>query len=221
MVDKEQIKFLYHLQGVKELFDDYADTFDDELVNGLRYDVPNLLREQLGSLPPDGKFKRCLDLGCGTGLSGVAFRDCCEYMEGVDLSPKMTKKAAALEGIYDVAKPIDLQGHLRKCEDESFDLIISCDVLMYVYDLVHLFREVKRVLRHGGTFALSTEALEDEAGADVLERDSGRYAHSRKYLQRLAEDGFELQTVENVLGRMDEGKEIRSDLFVLQRTSSS
>lgn len=220
MVDKEQIKFLYHLQGVRELFDEYADTFDDELVNGLRYDVPNLLREQLGSLPPGGKFKRCLDLGCGTGLSGVAFRDCCDFLEGVDLSPKMVKKAVALEGIYDVAKSIDLQGHLRKCEDESFDLIISCDVLMYLYDLVPLFREVKRVLRQGGTLALSTEALEVETGVDVLERDSGRYAHSRKYLQRLAEDGFELQSVANVLGRMDEGKEIRSDLFVFQRTSS-
>jgi hypothetical protein len=74
MVDKEQIRFLYHLQGVRELFDEYADTFDDELVNGLRYDVPNLLRKQI---PPGALFKRCLDLGCGTGLSGVAFRDCC------------------------------------------------------------------------------------------------------------------------------------------------
>ena len=77
MVDKEQIRFLYHLQGVRELFDDYADTFDDDLVNGLRYDVPNLLRKQI----PDAHFKRCLDLGCGTGLSGVAFRDCCGTLQ--------------------------------------------------------------------------------------------------------------------------------------------
>eukprot|EP00527_Entomoneis_sp_CCMP2396_P008942 CAMPEP_0198147620 /NCGR_PEP_ID=MMETSP1443-20131203/36901_1 /TAXON_ID=186043 /ORGANISM="Entomoneis sp., Strain CCMP2396" /LENGTH=219 /DNA_ID=CAMNT_0043812029 /DNA_START=183 /DNA_END=839 /DNA_ORIENTATION=- len=218
MVDKEQIRFLYHLQGVRELFDEYADTFDEELVNGLRYDVPNLTRKQipdtLGNTP--AHFKRCLDLGCGTGLSGVAFRDCCDYMEGVDISPKMVKKAVALGGVYNVAKHSDLQGHLRKCSDESFDLIISCDVLMYVYDLVPLFKQVKRVLSKGGTFAFSTEALE-EADVNVLERDSGRYAHSRKHVQNLAEeDGFELQSIVNVLGRMDEGKEIRSDIFVFR-----
>jgi predicted TPR repeat methyltransferase len=154
-----------------------------------------------------------------------------DYMEGVDLSPKMTQKAKALSGIYNVAKPSDLQGHLRKCPNESFDLIISCDVLMYLYDLAPLFKEVKRVLQKGGTFAFSTEALDDDdddddAGVEVLERESGRYAHSRKYVNRLAtaaEDGslLELQSLVNVLGRMDEGKEIRSDMFVFQLNSSS
>jgi predicted TPR repeat methyltransferase len=139
-------------------------------------------------------------------------------MEGVDLSPKMVKKAIALKDVYDLAKASDLQGHLRKCRDESFDLIISADVLMYLYDLAPMFKEVKRVLKKGGTFAFSTEALEEEVGQDVLERSSGRYAHSRKYVHLLAEDGLELQSLVNVLGRMDEGKEIRSDIYVFQRT---
>ena len=132
----------------------------------------------------------------------------------------MVKKVAALKGVYNVATPSDLQGHLRKCQNESFDLMICVDVLMYVYDLVPMFKEVKRVLSKGGMFAFSTEALEEEAGVDVLERDSGRYAHSRKYVEGFAEDGFELESVLNVLGRMDEGKEIRSDIFVFKRTSS-
>jgi predicted TPR repeat methyltransferase len=216
MVDKQQIMYLYHLQGVKELFDEYAESFDDHLLNGLRYDVPNLLRKQI----PADHFERCLDLGCGTGLSGIAFRECCDYLEGVDISRKMTDKAVA-RGVYDEAKHSDLQGHLKRCKGASFDLIISVDVVMYVYDLAPLFKEVKRVLSLDGTFALSTEALhEDEAsGVEMLERESCRYAHSRKYVQRLAEDGFELQSVVNVLGRMDEGKEIRSDIFVFRRTA--
>lgn len=217
MVDKKQIHYLYHLQGVEELFDEYAETFDDHLVKGLRYDVPNLIRKQvLGDA--EKIFKRCLDLGCGTGLGGVAFRDCCEYMEGVDISSKMVKKARTLDGIYNVAKCGDLQGHLKKRKESSFDLVISVDVLMYIYDLAPLFKEVMRVLSIDGILAVSTEALEKEDERNVLERESCRYAHARTYVLGLAtENGLELQSVENVLGRMDEGNEIRSDIFVFKR----
>ena len=249
MVDKEQIRFLYHLQGVRELFDDYADTFDEELVQGLRYNVPSLLRQQLPKKGNGGEvvstqvqqFQRCLDLGCGTGLSGLAFRDCCAYMEGVDISPKMIQKAKALQRetssggpAYNAVKASDLQGHLRKCPDHSFDLILSVDVVMYLYDLAPMIEQIKRVLsnKKGSILAFSTEALEKEIGEDALERDSGRYAHARDYVLKLVlkdsaavEEGEEdssgslkLLSVENVLGRMDSGQEIRSDLFVFERT---
>jgi predicted TPR repeat methyltransferase len=231
MVDKQQILLLYHLQGVEELFDEYAETFDTHLQQGLRYDVPNLMRQHVSSAVSTDDtchFKRCLDLGCGTGLGGVAFRDCCDYLEGVDLSLKMVKKARALKNeygavLYNVAKHGDLHGYLKKKKKASFDLMISVDVVMYIYDLAPLFKEVKRVLSIDGIFAVSTEALdEDEAGDDgVLERETCRYAHSRTHVLALAEDGLELQCVENVLGRMDEGNEIRSDIYVFKRVASS
>ena len=245
MVDKEQIRFLYHLQGVRDLFDDYADTFDDELVQGLRYNVPTLLRQQLSKVEArDAEhstsvpFRRCLDLGCGTGLSGLAFEDCCAYLEGVDISPKMIQKATLLQRssgggpVYNAVKASDLQGHLRKCPDHSFDLILSVDVVMYLYDLAPMMEQIKRVLssKKGSILAFSTESLEKEVGEEVLERDSGRYAHARDYVLRLvlgdaaveeeagdSSRSLKLLSVENVLGRMDSGQEIRSDLFVFER----
>ena len=212
---KQQILLLYHQQGVQELFDEYAETFDSDL-SKLRYDVPNSLRKQI---PADRQhFKRCLDLGCGTGLAGASFRDCCDYLEGVDISSKMVKKAKE-KGVYDVAKHSDLVTSLKRHKAASFDLIVSADVVMYVYDLTVLFQEAKRVTMKGGIFAFSTESLDDEVG-DVQEQESGRYAHSRKYVLFLADGGFKLESVKNVLGRMDGGKEIRSDIFVFIRDSS-
>jgi predicted TPR repeat methyltransferase len=35
------------------------------------------------------KYSSVLDLGCGTGLSDILFRDFTEYLSGVDLSVEM------------------------------------------------------------------------------------------------------------------------------------
>lgn len=42
---KDYVMALYHQQSVEELFDDYAETFDEHLQKGLRYNVPTLLYE--------------------------------------------------------------------------------------------------------------------------------------------------------------------------------
>lgn len=40
-----------------------------------------------------GRWRRCLDLGCGTGLSGKAAEPVCSHLVGVDLSPAMVGQA--------------------------------------------------------------------------------------------------------------------------------
>ncbi len=39
------------------------------------------------------RYRRCLDLGCGTGLSGQAASSACDRLVGVDLSPAMVSRA--------------------------------------------------------------------------------------------------------------------------------
>ena len=46
------------------------------------------------------KFGSVLDLGCGTGLAGAAFRPFCDWLVGVDLSPAMLAQARD-KGLYD------------------------------------------------------------------------------------------------------------------------
>ena len=45
-------------------------------------------------------FGTMLDLGCGTGLAGVAFRPHVDWLVGVDLSPKMIEEARR-KALYD------------------------------------------------------------------------------------------------------------------------
>src|SRR3954469_556451 len=75
---------------VRRLFDQHAPEFDRALVERLDYRGPQLLLEAARAhvgLPP--KFGSVLDLGCGTGLSGAAFRPYCDWLTGVDISPGM------------------------------------------------------------------------------------------------------------------------------------
>jgi predicted TPR repeat methyltransferase len=58
---------------VARLFDDYAARFGAHLTDGLGYRGPELIVAALDRLEAR-RFSRCIDLGCGTGLAGVALR---------------------------------------------------------------------------------------------------------------------------------------------------
>ena len=127
-------------------------------------------------------FAAGLDLGCGTGLAGVLFRDRVEKLDGVDLSPAMLAKAAAL-GLYARLEEAELGSALAAAAPASFDLIIAADTLCYVADLAPVFAEARRVLAPGGLFAFT---LETHDGDGVLLRDTLRYAHAAALARDLA-----------------------------------
>ena len=86
---------------VRRLFDQHAPEFDQALVERLDYRGPELLlgavRAVAGTTP---RFGSVLDLGCGTGLAGAAFRPFCDWLVGVDISPGMIEQARG-KGLYD------------------------------------------------------------------------------------------------------------------------
>jgi predicted TPR repeat methyltransferase len=88
---------------VAQLFDDYADTFDDHLVKALAYRAPDIvvdaLRQVCAARGRPFRFASAFDLGCGTGLMARALGDAAEAIDGVDLSPRMAAKAEAT-GLY-------------------------------------------------------------------------------------------------------------------------
>src|SRR5207253_10856196 len=62
-------------------FDGYADGFEKHLIEELNYRAPPLLRGAIDRVRPNGQFD-VLDLGCGTGLIGAAFKDRARTLAG-------------------------------------------------------------------------------------------------------------------------------------------
>ncbi|MBE0626598.1 MAG: tetratricopeptide repeat protein [Burkholderiales bacterium] len=189
-------------QYVEKLFDDYADTFDAHLVQALKYEAPAKLVELVVQhmAPAAGKWD-VLDLGCGTGLVGVAIAPYARQLVGVDLSSRMLEKARA-RNLYQRLEQLEMLAMARGEQASSFDVIIAAEVFVYLGKLDEIVGEIKRLLRPGGVFAFSVEALaassNDEA-AQGVERDfqlgnTGRYSHSAGYLARLASaSGYSIQ----------------------------
>src|SRR5256714_15554478 len=75
---------------VRTLFDQYAPRFDRALAD-LNYAAPAMLRDAVTA--HGTRFGSMLDLGCGTGLAGAAFRPHVDWLVGGDLSPKKIEGA--------------------------------------------------------------------------------------------------------------------------------
>ena len=100
-----------------------------------------------------------LELGCGTGDMWAGKQeiiDRCSRFVLSDASPGMLRKAQ--ETLHDVHgidyRVIDIQE--IPFEDQTFDIVIANMMLYHVPDLFRGLREVKRVLKNGGTFACAT-----------------------------------------------------------------
>lgn len=168
---------------VRTLFDGYADFYDEHLVDRLGCRVPQQIASLLADL--DGgqvRYREALDIGCGTGLSGIAIRPRAVRLTGVDLSPGMLAKARE-RGIYDEIAEQDLYEFLA-VGDVCYDLIIAADVLVYIGALDGLFAAIRRRATSGAVLWISVElnpgAEDYRVGAEV------RYLHSRGYVHRTA-----------------------------------
>jgi predicted TPR repeat methyltransferase len=174
---------------VRELFDGFAESFDEQLLKNLDYRAPQVLvaalDEVLGA-PANGL--EILDAGCGTGLCAPLVRPHARRLVGVDLSGGMVEKARARGG-YDLLEVAELTAYLQ-AHHASYDVVLSADTLVYFGELEDVLAAAWESLRPGGWVAFTLEA--SEAHADCAElTPSGRYRHTRRYIERvLAGAGF-------------------------------
>jgi predicted TPR repeat methyltransferase len=99
---------------IRALFDGYAPNFDAALTGGLSYRGPDMLLYAVARACGGEamRFENVLDLGCGTGLAGAAFRPFCERLTGVDLSRGMLAEARD-KGLYDELVEAEAMTYLR------------------------------------------------------------------------------------------------------------
>lgn len=203
---------------VRALFDRYADRFDRDLLGKLGYAAPDLLRAAIDRLGVGGRIGRVFDLGCGTGLAGVAFRSLADHLAGVDLSPRMVEKAGE-RAIYDRLTVGEVVAALEQEGAAAWDLVVAADVLVYLGDLRSLFQATAAALAPGGRFAATVERLEGEEEPYRL-GPSRRYAHGEHYLRSLAAaSGLTVRLMEPCIPRREKGVGVPGLLFVVERSA--
>lgn len=96
-----------------------------------------------------------LDLGCGVGDYMKAFREYTEHIVGLDLSVSAaTKKYPGVD-----FRAHDLNASLPFA-DASFDMLVSINLIEHLQDEKTFLDECARVLKPGGTIALTTANLD-------------------------------------------------------------
>ena len=202
-----------HVQG---LFDDYAGDFDSHLLQVLHYCGHEVLVRELREVAGERRFAHALDLGCGTGLCGVQLKDLAECIDGVDLAANMLAQART-RSLYERLTRADVASYLA-ATDQRYDLIAAADVFTYVGDLDGVFTGAARVLAREGLFGFSVEMADDAGDADFVLRGSLRYAHSRRYVEALAQrHGFSVLRLVRKPFREDQRKLIEAWYGVLSR----
>jgi predicted TPR repeat methyltransferase len=206
---------------VRRLFDQQAASFDETLMERLDYRGPEILLEAVrGIAGPRLRVGSMLDLGCGTGLGGAAFRPHVDWLVGVDISPAMIAKACE-KGLYDRLAVNDLRCFLDAEVDARalYHLVLAADVFVYVNDLAPVTTAAARVLAPGGFLAFTVET---RACDGVVMQPTLRYAHAQAHVRAaIADAGLELLRLSHASTRTEKGAAVAGLVMVASKPGPS
>jgi predicted TPR repeat methyltransferase len=201
---------------VVEVFDNYADHYEQSLVDELGYSVPARIRSMVKAhLVDQGdslkKFHRGLDLGCGTGLSGQPFADIVLLLDGVDLSGNMIEQAKQ-KNIYNSLAVDSIESFLLGSRT-SYDFFLAADVFGYIGELQQTMELLMEVAEPDALLCFSTESHD---GDTFILRQSGRFAHSADYVRSVAlRCNWKTLQKKSIPLRRDRGDWLQGDLWLL------
>jgi predicted TPR repeat methyltransferase len=200
---------------VRRLFDQHAPEFDEALTGRLDYVGPKLLLDAVRAhANAPLRLGSVLDLGCGTGLGGAAFRPWCDWLVGVDISPGMVEQART-KGLYDRLAVSDLLEFLAGEAGAQNHLVLAADVFVYCSDIAPIAAGVARVLAPGGLFAFSVETGDQQG---VRLQETLRYAHSAAHVRdAVAAAGLKLLQLTDASTRSEKGEPVRGLIAVAQK----
>lgn len=199
---------------VKRLFDEFANTFDESL-NKVGYDAPKqlitLAKQLLDSEKPQLNI---IDIGCGTGLTGVEFKPLAQNLKGIDISPRMLDNAKK-RGIYDELEENEILNSLVRHQNDT-DMIISADTFPYFGDLESIFLSVASALKDQGLFLFTVETHDSDA--EYILGKTARYSHSRQYIEDVAKRrGLSIVWCENTVYRKEAGSDVSSLIIAMKK----
>ena len=157
------------IEQLRELWTDRASSYSDNVIAQIDGGTYRKWSEEvLKDLPNDRPLK-VLDVGCGPGFFSVILGRLGHHVTGIDYNGEMCRVATENCKIYGI--PADfrrMDAHNLEFDGESFDLIVSRDVLWNLDDPEKVYNEMYRVLRPGGKIT-------------VFDGNYYLYAHDRAY----------------------------------------
>lgn len=201
---------------VESLFDQYAGYYNKHVTDTLKYQVPQLLRHAMSKfITAATPQKSILDLGCGTGLCGIYFRDLARFLVGIDLSTLMLAQAKTL-GAYDALCCGNILETIPGLNQSYFELVIAADVFVYIGDLEVMFKCIKSSLETNGQLAFTVE--DQETNDTFILQATGRYAHSQLYIIALAtKHAFAIEINNPITPRVQNETPIAGRLYVIRK----
>jgi ubiquinone/menaquinone biosynthesis C-methylase UbiE len=107
---------------------------------------------------------RVLEVGAGTGLNLEHYPETIEELVLVEPEPAMARKLAArVAELGRRARIVEASAEALPFEDGSFDTVVCTLVLCSVAEPVSGLRELRRVLRPGGSFLFLEHVRSDDA----------------------------------------------------------
>ena len=137
-----------------------------------------------------------LDVGCGGGFTirRLLKRSKDAQVYGIDISEESVAKAKKVNAEVLDKQVYITQGSAEKLpyEDKKFDLVTAVETVYFWPNLPDCLREVRRVLKPGGKFAILVEVVDsDSKWTSVVE---GMTAYSPEDLKKLLDDASFTQT---------------------------
>lgn len=193
MIDKKA-DFSHHHDYVKNLFEHYALDYEKHLSRILKYRLPDFLNTYL----KEKNFQHVVEIGCGTGLCGVAIKKASKHLIGIDISPQMLIKAE-LKNAYDSLLCQDALAFLKQYT-RPIDCLLALDVSPYMPNFLEIlqFENIKDMiftieisstypqsLETSGRIAFHPQIIEEKA-----QRHQYQIIHQEKLEARLQHQLF-------------------------------
>lgn len=195
------------------LFNNYALYYDQHMQGALHYSLPQHIARVLHRIDLPPNTMHTLELGCGTGLTGIVLREQSKHLTGIDIAAKMLAQAKE-KHIYDELMESDLQQFFTNTP-KQYDLIVAADVLPYFGELDTLFHMVAHHLASQGYFLFTIEISTKESW---FLQTSARFSHHPNYIKKIVEENqLQLITEEKVPARRQNQQQLEVMLYVLQK----
>ena len=146
-----------------DLYRDWAENYDQQLEQELRYVAPAVIAQMLSVAEPDHTV-RVLDVGCGTGLVGVSLSKLgFVHLDGLDFSSQMLNEARR-KGVYRELIQADLNESLD-LTPSTYGAAISCGTFTHGHVNSNALDRIAPLLKPGAIFACTIhQAVWEEAG---------------------------------------------------------